>query len=134
MCILKKKHFGPTLIFSLSFNVQEDCQSDTLSIKLPIVKCVHEKQNLLLHAHLRQFIPGRKLHPFAKFACSMLLLPCIHCSKRILIFRNFIFTAATLVPCVGRKTSPHYIIAQIIFSGSFGSLSSFTVIFKMDFG
>ena len=131
---IEEKTFRSNADLFIIFHVQEDCQSDTLSIKLPIVKCVHEKQNLLLHAHLRQFIPGRKLHPFAKFACNMLLLPCIHCSKRILIFRNFIFTAATLVPCVGRKTSPPYIIAQIIFSGSFGSLSSFTVIFKMDFG
>lgn len=75
MCILKKKHFDSTLTFSLSFNVQKDCQSDTLSIKLPIVKCVHEKENLTLHAHLRQLIPGRKLHTFTKFTRSKLRVP-----------------------------------------------------------
>ena len=42
----------------------------------------------------------------------------------------FIFTAADVVPCGGRKNISYIIIVQILFSGPLGSLSAFLVIWK----
>ena len=59
---------------------------------------------------------------------SSLLYLCLQycCSQRILLFRNFIFSVTSLVPCVGRPS--YIIIAQNIFCGPMGSSSSFRAI------
>ena len=50
----EKRHFCSTVTLSLSAMYRKIGQSETLSIKLPVAKCIHQKEKSTLDARLGQ--------------------------------------------------------------------------------